>query len=247
MTFLCFARHQANTLSDFNLYDAATISYLLSTVLLKLSLACFYSPFLLSPWHRPLITSITSLSAALGSTLACIILFNCGLPTDKLLKFIEGKCLSTRVILDLNYAYIVVDTISSWIFALIPILAVRAMTMPTPEKVSVMLILGLGVVGAFCCVVRVPYVHGFDTGKTSLGTSGSREGYPSPALAIVSVAEVGLGIICASGAACRPYFQRGKRGVQCATTPDKSSSGAGLMQSGGLNVSTSVHGRREQV
>lgn len=54
---------------------------------------------------------------------------------------------------------------TDWACAVIPFFIVAGLQMSTRKKVSVIVILGLGVVASICTVIRLPYLKYYDTAK----------------------------------------------------------------------------------
>lgn len=81
--------------------------------------------------------------------------------------------------------------------ALVPILLLRKANIPRRDKVSAACLLALGCISSLCSLVRYPYVKGLNL-RESL--------FPSVAIGLVSLVELGLGITTASLATLRPLL-----------------------------------------
>lgn len=81
----------------------------------------------------------------------------------------------------------------------VPIFVVRSAQMHRQQKITVCTILGLGVLGSICSIVRLAYVDVIGVQLQDLLVS-------APNYAIVSIVELGLGITAACLATLRPLF-----------------------------------------
>ncbi|KAF2225201.1 hypothetical protein BDZ85DRAFT_309517 [Elsinoe ampelina] len=172
--------------------------YLATSILFKISLAVFFLRFLQERWQRLTIIISTTLYSVLG--LGFIILLNrqCGDPSSMFSSQISNHCGPWRILRPLNYTYATLNAVTDWTFVLIPIFTIRNMNMPRRARISASILLALGAVSSIVSLVRMKYIEGLNV-NVSL--------FPSPAIAVTSCIEMGLGMTAASAATLRPLFK----------------------------------------
>ncbi|KEQ69501.1 hypothetical protein M436DRAFT_22488, partial [Aureobasidium namibiae CBS 147.97] len=174
--------------------------YILTTIIFKLSLAVFFLRVVNQRWQRQVIIGSVSLYTLFGTAWLFVAIFQCGNPGDYGKNEALGKCLPFQTVLrPLNYTHGVFNAVTDWIFAIIPIFVVRSAQMHKQQKITVCTILGLGVLGSICSLVRLAYVDVIGVELQDLLVS-------APNFAIVSIIELGLGITAACLATLRPLF-----------------------------------------
>ncbi|KUI71670.1 hypothetical protein VM1G_07091 [Cytospora mali] len=114
-----------------------------------------------------------------------------------------GTCVSGETISNTGYSFSSMDIATSWFYALLPIYLLKNVQLSTKLKVSVIIILGLGVVSNIATLIRLKFL--IDIRYVS--------SVSSPELVqlylgsfIYSVTEIGLTIFTASLAALRPLL-----------------------------------------
>ncbi|THZ87259.1 hypothetical protein D6C84_01855 [Aureobasidium pullulans] len=174
--------------------------YILTTVIFKLSLAVFFLRVVNQRWQRQVIIGSVTLYTLFGTAWLFVAIFQCGSPANYGANEAAGKCLPFQTVLrPLNYTHGVLNAVTDWIFAIIPIFVVRSAQMHRQQKITVCTILGLGVLGSICSIVRLAYVDVIGVKLEDLLIS-------APNFAIVSIVELGLGITAACLATLRPLF-----------------------------------------
>ncbi|THY30216.1 hypothetical protein D6D01_03313 [Aureobasidium pullulans] len=174
--------------------------YILTTVIFKLSLAVFFLRVVNQRWQRQVIIGSVILYTLFGTAWLFVAIFQCGSPAKYVTNEAAGKCLPFKTVLrPLNYTHGVLNAVTDWIFAIIPIFVVRSAQMHRQQKITVCTILGLGVLGSICSIVRLAYVDVVGVKLEELLIS-------APNFAIVSIVELGLGITAACLATLRPLF-----------------------------------------
>ncbi|KAI5204134.1 hypothetical protein E4T39_03808 [Aureobasidium subglaciale] len=174
--------------------------YILTTVIFKLSLAVFFLRVVNQRWQRQVIIGSVTLYTLFGIAWLFVAMFQCGSPGNYGKNEAAGKCLPFKTVLrPLNYIHGVFNAVTDWIFAIIPIFVVRSAQMHRQQKITVCTILGLGVLGSICSIVRLAYIDVIGVKLGALLIS-------APNFAIVSIVELGLGITAACLATLRPLF-----------------------------------------
>ncbi|KAI4736781.1 hypothetical protein E4T50_12731 [Aureobasidium sp. EXF-12298] len=215
--------------------------YILTTIIFKLSLAIFFLRVVNQRWQRQVIIGSVTLYTLFGTAWLFVAIFQCGSPADYGKNEALGKCLPFRTVLrPLNYTHGVLNAVTDWIFAIIPIFVVRAAQMHRQQKITVCTILGLGVLGSICSLVRLAYVDVIGVALQDLLIS-------APNYGIVSIVELGLGITAACLATLRPlfafWFDKARTGFTSSRSRTPRSTPMGLDGSKGVSGSyiTSGH------
>ena len=169
-------------------------------VILKISLGIFYLRIVVSRWHKITVYATVGIAAIFTSYYFFAILFSCGLPSHFLTNALHGKCTGTvhgRYAVNMTAG--VINTVSDFILAILPIALINKACMPLPAKISASLILLLGCLGSAASVVRLAHVHGlsYNVKFFEVGVD----------ITIWSIIEVGLCITAASLATLRPLFR----------------------------------------
>lgn len=152
-----------------------------------------------------------------------LVIFECGLPGNYVIKQATGKCVSFRIQSCMGYAHGALNALTDWVF---PILAIQFLVrtkLSAMAKVSCCGILLLAVIGSVASIVRTVYIP-------ELGPSGNI--YSRSELPLIwTLVEGALGIIAASLATLRPLFQRcssrTKEALQDKSTGDRSTNKLG--------------------
>jgi hypothetical protein len=234
--------------------------YILTTIIFKLSLAIFFLRVVNQRWQRQVIIGSVTLYTLFGTAWLFVAIFQCGSPADYGKNEALGKCLPFRTVLrPLNYTHGVLNAVTDWIFAIskprdncfffetrrltlleVPIFVVRAAQMHRQQKITVCTILGLGVLGSICSLVRLAYVDVIGVALQDLLIS-------APNYGIVSIVELGLGITAACLATLRPlfafWFDKARTGFTSSRSRTPRSTPMGLDGSKGISGSyvTSGH------
>ncbi|PNS17612.1 hypothetical protein CAC42_3007 [Sphaceloma murrayae] len=171
--------------------------YIVTSILFKISLAIFVLRFLQQTWQRRLVIAATTISTVTGFGFFLLVLLQCGTPSSMLSNHLTDHCGPWHILQPINYLYAAIHTITDWIFALVPIAAVRSVNIPRRARISASLLLGLAAITPIASLVRMAFIEGLNVNKQL---------FPSPAIGITSVIELGLGMTAASCATLRPMF-----------------------------------------
>ncbi|KEQ77656.1 hypothetical protein M436DRAFT_13406, partial [Aureobasidium namibiae CBS 147.97] len=177
--------------------------YILTTLALKLSLAVFFLRIVLEKWQRRVIIISTVIFSVFTFSFFFVAVFQCGNPANYLLHKVQGKCVAWSVLGPLNYIHGVMNALTDWVFVSLPILVIRKAKMSARDKLSVVFVLIIGVLGSVASVVRLFYIDALHSGDQDATTFFSN----ASSIAIVSTIEPGLGITAACLATLRPMFR----------------------------------------
>ena len=77
----------------------------------------------------------------------------------------RGHCQTTISLELVSYIVSAIQAVTDWAFALIPCYIVSKLQMPRRRKLSVICILGLGILASIATLIRMPYLRYYDTDK----------------------------------------------------------------------------------
>jgi len=179
------------------------IFYFADTALIKLSIG-----FLLrriTPNGAKVYRNILYVSMAVLSLWSiitfCIALFQCSpvyTAWDKSTG--KGHCLKPKAIADVGYAFSAMDILFDWMFALLPVPMLWDIKMSLQVKLSLILILGLGIFASTATLIRLKYIVGLTKPSDIL--------YSLTDALLWTTIEAGVGITAASIATMRPLFRK---------------------------------------
>ncbi|KAK6004975.1 hypothetical protein QM012_007754 [Aureobasidium pullulans] len=194
--------------------------YIAGTICLKISLAFFFLRFLITRWSRHIVWISVILYTIIAVAMLFLVVFECGIPRNYVIKQTSGKCVSFRVQSCVGYVHGALNALTDWVFPLLAIQFLVRTKLSRMAKVSCCAILLLAVVGSVASIVRTVYIPRFGPG----GNIYAKNIDPL----IWTLIEGALGIIAASLATLRPLFQRcstkTREVLQSKSTGDRSSS-----------------------
>lgn len=173
--------------------------YILTTVALKISLAIFFLRIVVRQWQRRVIWVVTAIYTIYATAFAFVAVFQCGIPTNFLIKEAVGICIKDDVLQPLNYIHASLNAISDWTFAFLPVFVLWNSQMPRSAKISAGLLLSLGAVGSIISLVRIAYIPGLKTGPAFFTDAIN--------IGVFSLIEPAIGLNAACLATLRPLFK----------------------------------------
>lgn len=173
--------------------------YILTTLALKISLAIFFLRIVVRSWQRRVIWIVTAIYTIYATAFAFVAVFQCGIPTNFLIKEAVGVCIKDDVLQPLNYVHASLNAISDWTFAFLPIFVLWNSQMPRSAKISAGLLLSLGAVGSIISLVRIAYIPGLKTGPAFFTDAID--------IGVFSLIEPAIGLNAACLATLRPLFK----------------------------------------
>jgi hypothetical protein len=189
--------------------------YILTTVALKISLAIFFLRIVVRRWHRRVIWIVTSIYTVYAVAFAFVAVFQCGIPTNFLIKEASGICIHDEVLQPMNYVHASLNAISDWTFACLPIFVLWNSQIPRSAKISSGFLLSLGAVGSIISLVRIVYIPGLRTGPAFFTNAID--------IGVYSLVEPACGIVAACLATTRPLFKNMVGKVRNTTNTSNSS------------------------
>lgn len=168
-------------------------------VILKISLAIFYLRIVVARWQKLTIYATVGIATIFGTYYFFAVLFECGMPADFLYKALHNECSgSKQTRFAINMTAGVINAVTDFILAALPLTLIRKAAVPLPAKVSAGLILLVGCTGSAVSLVRLAYIRGLNYSEDFF-ESGLN-------ITIWSIVEAGLCITAASLATLRPLF-----------------------------------------
>ncbi|XWW96736.1 hypothetical protein V2A60_004716 [Cordyceps javanica] len=178
----------------------ATIAYILAMMFVKLSIGVF----LLRLSAKKVYSIIIKISLVIVTlyTLGVFFwdVFQC-MPVAKQwdYRIVEGRCASGQDIINAAYAISVLTVVSDWFYALLPIPMLWNVKMTQQAKVTVVLILGLGIFASIATLIRVKFLAGLTEMDDLL--------FSATDALLWSMVEPGVAIIASSLATIRPLLR----------------------------------------
>ncbi|CAI6334544.1 unnamed protein product [Periconia digitata] len=116
-----------------------------------------------------------------------------------------GICLSPKLLANTGFAVSAMDIFSSFLYASLPIFLLRGIQLSLQAKISVVVLLGMGIVSSVATIMRLKYLVDVANLQSSVGHE-AMEAYLTTF--VYSIAELGLTILTASLTALRPLLKK---------------------------------------
>ncbi|KAK2059299.1 integral membrane protein [Colletotrichum caudatum] len=168
------------------------VPYFASTVLTKISLAIMIVRLSTTKVYAYIVWGSIAVLGINMATCMVVLLVSCH-PIAALWNGKLGFCRLPNGWMLVSYAGTAVLAGVDWTCAITPFFLIQGLLMPNRRKISLQVVLGLGIIGSAAGLVRMGYYHSYDTTK-----------YPNEALynwgqtVLWTVLEGGLGIIACS-------------------------------------------------
>jgi hypothetical protein len=123
--------------------------YILTIIVLKLSIGMFFLRILIERWHRLLLISIIAIANLFGVAHFFFAIFQCGLFSHIntfITRMVAGTCAKPKIGLGMNYTFAILTTISDLVCGLLPIFILRESNMPTVTKIAIGCVLAIAAV-----------------------------------------------------------------------------------------------------
>ncbi|KAL3422320.1 integral membrane protein [Phlyctema vagabunda] len=188
----------------YRLWFFEEIVYLTATITLKLSIAILLLRLAVERAHRIIIYSTSIFYTVTGIAFIFGVIFQCwpirSFWTDNDERSgVDGTCVSAYVLGILAYSNATISLVSDLIFVAVPISFVWSLNLERRTKFSVSIVLCLGFMASAVNMARYNYID-------NLASPGDNS-YDYAVISLVSILEIGLGIIAASLATCRPLIR----------------------------------------
>ncbi|KAI9046882.1 hypothetical protein LZ554_008960 [Drepanopeziza brunnea f. sp. 'monogermtubi'] len=180
---------------------AVELSYVTATCVLKLSIGVFLLRIAVKEWHRICLYLTMGLVLLFSVGYLFFLVFQCS-PVDFFwLQFSQkpGTCVNPDIVGALTYTHSGLNASADIILAFLPVHIVSQLHMNLRTKITVSLILSLGMIACIAVIIRIPYIKILvDNSHDFL--------YYSTDVVIWSAIEPGLAITAANMATLRPLF-----------------------------------------
>ncbi|THW51720.1 hypothetical protein D6D22_00638 [Aureobasidium pullulans] len=178
-----------------------TIFYVFSVVFLKISLAFFYLRIVIQRWQRVVIYMTATTMTLYGLAYSFTYLFRCGSDVNHQLVYrAAGKCIPDHTLLIMTYVLGILDTLTDFVYAFLPIYVLWNSNMPLGMKFTAGFLLCIGSVSSICALVRVATLA-----NLTLDVKFFKQAVET---GLWSIIEPGLAIVATSLAACRPLWRK---------------------------------------
>ncbi|EME47215.1 hypothetical protein DOTSEDRAFT_166073, partial [Dothistroma septosporum NZE10] len=134
--------------------------YIGSMMFFKISLGLFYLRLVIRPWQRHVVHVMIYFNIFYGTLLFFVAIFNCGDPTEYLENELKNVCMPQDTLYGIQVTGSILNAITDWVFAVLPIFVLAKASMPLATKLSAGLILCLACGGSIVSLIRIPYIHG---------------------------------------------------------------------------------------
>lgn len=137
-----------------------TLFYILTTLLLKLSIALFFVRVAVLPWRKAVIGSLMVLLLGASAWAFFLIIFHCGSFSsiqELILKRLAWKCVDSTVLIACVYTHASVVALVDWVFVLLPFVILRKANITRREKWIIGPLMALASVGGLASLVRFKY------------------------------------------------------------------------------------------
>ncbi|KAF2669659.1 hypothetical protein BT63DRAFT_455645 [Microthyrium microscopicum] len=200
---------ELNSLTRSQLNDAVNavilieVFYILTMLMLKISLGIFFLRVTIQPACRKTIYAAMTLSTAYGVPYLFYTIFQCGYFPSAISFFqmkLAGQCVSKLSLLIMNYTHAATSTLTDVTFFILPFFMLRPSQIKTKDKIIVGFILALAAVGGIVSMIRFKFL-------ANLAEPGYAFFAQVHSVMVWSCIEPGLGIIAGSLATLRPLVR----------------------------------------
>ncbi|XP_014554198.1 hypothetical protein COCVIDRAFT_39867 [Bipolaris victoriae FI3] len=175
-------------------------SYVLTMMLIKISLAVFFARIVVKRWHLTVIYLFVTLSIVSSIATYFYIFLRCGPDLDQyLIRELIRDCTPLQLDIFMAYQQAVFNSITDIAFLFMPALVLWNSPMERRAKISVGIILVVATLGAVCSLIRFKYIKGV--------LKNGNYFYQAVHICMWSTIEVGTCIIAGCTATLRPLMK----------------------------------------
>ncbi|KAF1991188.1 hypothetical protein K402DRAFT_323585 [Aulographum hederae CBS 113979] len=196
---------EGEAVKAFRYWWLAEIFYVLSAVVVKISLGLFLLRVAIKPAHIWTLRTVIIVESVFGIAYFLVLFFQCQ-PVSWFWTHVKsnpppGSCMDGSSIGALTYAASVINSLADWVMGIIPVFIVRTIQTTRRQKILVGIILAVGAIGSTATIVRIPYIETFNNQADFL--------YATVDVALWSTIEPGIGMVAVNCATLRPLIQKG--------------------------------------
>ncbi|KAI9054756.1 hypothetical protein LZ554_001905 [Drepanopeziza brunnea f. sp. 'monogermtubi'] len=184
------------------------IPFVLSNMALRASIAIMLLRIAVHRIHKIIVWTFLIFAEVYGLIFILLFIFQCN-PVQYFWGRLKdngdgkGECLGGDILAIAGYIFSAIYSSTDWVMAIMPVLLMWNVQMNTRVKISVAMVLSLGVVASVASIVRIPYLHTLDDKVEFL--------HSTVDVALWSVIECGIGIFASALATLRPLFHAALR------------------------------------
>ncbi|PBP22598.1 integral membrane protein [Diplocarpon rosae] len=198
------------------------LGYVVTSCAIKMSVVVFLLRIVVEEPHRVILRCTMAVVALSTIGYFFFLVFQCS-PVDYFwLQFSmkTGSCVSPELVGSMTYAHSAVNALADLVLAFLPVIIVSRLQMNPRTKLTVSIILSMGIFACVAVIVRIPYIK-------ILVENADDFLYSSIDVVIWSGIELGLAITAANLATLRPLFSTclGRTKFWGSTTPRGKGSG----------------------
>ncbi|KAF1831671.1 hypothetical protein BDW02DRAFT_40534 [Decorospora gaudefroyi] len=183
---------------------ASEACYVLTMMVLKISLGIFFARIVVQRWHLMSIYVTVGVNIFSSAAAFFYVFFRCGANLDKyVVHQLAGRCTPHRLDLFMAYQQAAFTTLTDLLFLTLPVLILWNANMDRRSKISIGFILCLAALGCICSTIRFRYIDGL--------TQIDDFFWNVVNISIWSTIEAGACTIAGCLATLRPLFKRAVR------------------------------------
>ncbi|KAF2807253.1 uncharacterized protein BDZ99DRAFT_447576 [Mytilinidion resinicola] len=182
-----------------------SIFFFSTTAMIKLSVSALLLRIAVKRYQRYIIYSQVVVTVLFTVVTTVLMVFSCR-PIEYFwtrynpLHTSKGTCVvEASGVTIILYVYVGHAVIADFTFAILPWYIIRGSSLTPRDKVSIIAVLGMGMLAGIAAAVRTPYVHRINTGADITFTVAD--------VSIWGTIEPGLGLVAASTSTLRPIFR----------------------------------------
>ncbi|KAF1994553.1 hypothetical protein P154DRAFT_28509 [Amniculicola lignicola CBS 123094] len=176
-------------------------TYLLTVMILKLSLGIFFARIVVNQWHLWTIYLTVSINILSSVASFFFVILRCGGDLNEYVyRQLRNDCTSRSWNRFFAFQQAALTTVTDVVFVALPVLILWNTSMDLRTKISVGFILSLATLGCICSIIRFQYVDGLTQMEDFYWNATN--------IAIWSTIEPGAGIIAGCLATLKPFLKR---------------------------------------
>ncbi|KAF2828177.1 hypothetical protein CC86DRAFT_405180 [Ophiobolus disseminans] len=176
-------------------------TYIMSMMMLKVSLGIFFARIIVKPWQRGIIYANVGLNVFSSAAAFFYCLFRCGSNIEKYVEQqLSKQCTPQSLDRFVAYQQAAFTTLTDVVFIALPVMILWNANMSRQSKFSVGFILCLATLGVICSILRFRYVDGI--------TQTDDFFWNAVNISTWSTIECGASIIAGCLATLRPFLKR---------------------------------------
>jgi hypothetical protein len=204
---------------NLQLLNIAEMFYVLTVMVLKISIAIFYLKIMQSKAQKRVIYAAATSSTVVSIAMFFFVIFQCGAykgAPEYVIHRMTNQCVSSATMLGMTYTHAVITMLTDWVFLVMPIWLLWGSNMTMRTKVAVGLLLAFASMSGIASISRFPSIQAlalpqlefFCKWMNSLSDLNLTDQIASAKnIAIWSALEPGIGIIAGCVVVMRPLFR----------------------------------------